>query len=222
MTLLRTIQAEGYDEQFFKIHQSESTFYTFDAYKPSQHPDYWNIVGINNQINTQKNVEIQLLYIDREALEYREFSALKNAEGFLSLYFSELQAFISLFDQNFELVDISQEKELFSFSLMQAEDLAKLHFSEKEIRQRLGRYYYYHPALDIQPQEKVSIIGLPSWASVGKSPSLAILLFATFDRHRLEDPTFRLWRGEWLGSMLFDLDSLSEFIFLLKQQEKSY
>jgi len=41
---------------------------------------------------------------------------------------------------------------------------------------------------------------------------------ATFDRKRLEDPTFHIFDAEWLGSIQLDLNSLGEFVSLLKQR----
>ena len=45
--------------------------------------------------------------------------------------------------------------------------------------------------------------------------------FATFDSERLQDPAFQILDVEWLGSMRFDLQALSEFVLLLKQREEA-
>jgi len=51
-----------------------------------------------------------------------------------------------------------------------------------------------------------------------KTYMLSTLAVATFDRKRLEDPTFHIFDAEWLGSIQLDLNSLGEFVSLLKQR----
>jgi hypothetical protein len=218
MTHLKKLQSMGYTLDFFKLSQLDGTFYTFDTYQASQQPGYWNIIGITQESGKELFVNLQIFYIDEEALDYKAFSAPHDAGSMLEINVEELQAFIHFFEEHFELQNVSTKDPLIHFSLIDKEDLARLHFSEKEAQRR---YYYYYPTSSIQPQEKMSIVGLPSWIFNEKLYPHSTLIFATFNSSRLEDPAFHILDVEWLGSMRFDLEALSEFIFLLKQQERT-
>jgi hypothetical protein len=220
MASLKTLQSIGYTTAFFELPEVGSTYYTFDNATISRQPGYWNIVGVNLHQENDFFLDLQILYIDEEALQYRPFSALRDASNFLSLHQDEMQALVSFLEEKFNLRDSHLKSELQHFSMMNEQELAELHFDEREIQQNCGNYYLYHPDSHIQTFDEISIIGLPSWDFKGKIYSTGTLVFATFDRERLKDPAFHILDGEWLGSIRFDLQALREFIFLLKQQAK--
>lgn len=218
MVLLKKLQAIGYTSAFFKLPEAIDTYYTFDNSILIRQPSYWNIVGMNPQRGDVFYLDLQILYIDEEALQYKYFSALHDADSFLFIHLDELQAFIHLLEETFDLKGLYAEDRLTRFSLLNEQGLAELHFDEREIRQNLGRYYRYHPDSELQTLDKMSLIGLPRWEFEGKSQQSSTLTFATFDRERLKDPAFQILDSEWLGFMRFDLRALNEFLFLLKQR----
>jgi hypothetical protein len=201
MASLKTLQSIGYTTAFFELPEVGSTYYTFDNATISRQPGYWNIVGVNLHQENDFFLDLQILYIDEEALQYRPFSALRDASNFLSLHQDEMQALVSFLEEKFNLRDSHLKSELQHFSMMNEQELAELDSH-------------------IQTFDEISIIGLPSWDFKGKIYSTGTLVFATFDRERLKDPAFHILDGEWLGSIRFDLQALREFIFLLKQQAK--
>ncbi|HEU5380400.1 MAG TPA: hypothetical protein VFV38_33670 [Ktedonobacteraceae bacterium] len=218
MVSLKRLRILGYTPTFFKLPEAVMTYYTFDNSILSRQPSFWNIVGLYPQRGKEPFLELQILYIDEEALLYEPFSALQDAGNFLSIHLDELQAFIQLLEETCRGNDLSVEDAFTRFSLMSEQELAELKFDQKEIQQRLGNYYKYHPVPSIQTADRMSVIGLPSWTGKGKSHASSSLIFATFDCERLKNPTFQLPYAEWLGSMRFDRRALSEFIFLLKQR----
>lgn len=220
MVALKTLQSVGYSKDFFKLPKSNNEFYVFDTYKPPQQPSYWNLVGINQKGEKEAYNELQFLYIDEEALQSKVFSVWEGAGSFLSLRFEELQALIFFLEAKFDVKNMPVEEKFSYFTLMSEADLAALHFDRRGIQRSIGRYYRYHPASYLQAPEKMSVVGLPSWHRGEKIYSLATLVVATFDCQRLNDPAFRLMDVEWLGSIKLNVEALSEFVLLLKQQEK--
>src|SRR5579883_542828 len=221
MSSLKRLEESEYSRTFFKLPQAGSTFYIFDTYKRSQQPSYWNLVGVRRKHDENPLYEIQFLYIDEEALNDENFSALRDASSFLNLQFEEFQTLTTFLEQKFDLKDQLTENKLTHFFLMSAQDLAEVHFTEREVQQNLGNFYYYSPPPHLYTSEKVTVMKLPSWVLKSKTYVLGTLAVATFDRKRLEDPTFHIFDAEWLGSIQLDVHSLGEFVSLLKQRAQN-
>jgi hypothetical protein len=224
MVALKTLETLGYDRAFFKLKasgtdDSEFTYYTFDKNIASKWITYWDIVGIHYRSKEPLLLDVQLMYIDEEALiNWPPFKAPRDTPGLISFDPPELLALIEFFEtlSVHRLSDGGQT--LAYFCLLDIDDLVKFRFDSWPIDDKIGNYYRYLPDEGVQSLEEISIVGLPRWSAKSGVYQQTGLTFATFDRQRLDDPLFRPSDTDGLGTMRFNQPALEEFIALLKQR----
>ena len=208
----------GYQADFFKLPPAEIrevrfTYYTFDDSGPGGYPSYWDIVGLRR--TGTLSIDVQLLHIDEEALEWPDFEALRDASGYLSLTLPDLQALLHFFEQWIDPDVAESEGRHSHFRLLDTEALLSYHVDRWRIQSNAGNYYLYMPDEGVLSSHLVSLIGCPHHMTKHSSSSLS---FKTFDRRRLDDPQFDPSKGEWSGYMSFNQVAWQEFVALLKER----
>jgi hypothetical protein len=221
---LQPLETLGYDLTFFGFPPRGSngnrfTYYTFDDTIPQRQPGHWNIVGLRQQGEEPWLLDVQLLSIDEEALDWEPFEAPRDASQLLSLKPPDVLVLIQFFEE--ALVDrlVLHADTIFRhFRIMEVDELHQLHLMQWQIDHYKGNFYRYIPDENAQSLQKMSVICLPQWLSQHGLYQSASLEVATFDRQRLADPQFNPFdTTEWLGEITFGQRALEEFILLLKQ-----
>lgn len=224
MVTLKPLEILGYDRTFFKLTasgtgDSESTYYTFDTNVSSKWITNWDIVGIHYRSKEPLLLDVQLMYIDEEALiNWPPFEAPRDAPGLISLNPPELLALIEFFETLIDSYLSHGDQTLTHFRLLDVDDLMKFRFDDWPIDDKIGNYYRYLPDEGVQSPEEISIVGLPRWSAKYGIEQCTGLTFVTFNQQRLSDPQFRPSDTDGLGTMRFNQPALEEFIALLKQR----
>ncbi len=170
MAALKPLETLGYDRAFFKLKAGAGdpsfTYYTFDKNVASTWITHWDIVGIHYRSKEPLLLDIQVLYIDEEALiNWPPFEAPRDAPSFISFNPPELLALIEFFEtlSDHRLTDGSQT--LAYFCPLDVDDLVKFRFDDWPIDHKIGSYYRYLPDEGVQSAEEISIVGLPRWSA---------------------------------------------------------
>ena len=212
------LEQPGYQLDFFKlpptaVGAARFTYYTFDDSGPEGYPSSWDLIGIR-RVETV-SIDVQLLYIDEEALDWPPFEALRDANGFLFLKLPHMQALLRFFEQYID-PDSSESKHRHAhFRLLDAEALHNYHVDRWRIESNVGNYYLYTPDEGVPSSQLVSLVCFPQHMTEYDN---SLLEFATFERRLLDDPHFDPFDGEWRGYMSFTQAAWHEFMALLKER----
>lgn len=225
MLSIEPLKQVGYDPTFFKLPLQEGeapqfTYYTFSDSRWGTQPGYWDLIGLHLQSEGPWRIDMRLLHIEEEALEWTKFEALRDADDYLSLDSPRLQALIYFCEHEVGHSSLESKQEKSHFLLMNDEESVNHHINQLAFEYGKGNYYRYLPDENVQSSEKVSIILFPDWLSNSKQKKhySSSLFFATFNRNKLDDPKFYSFLGEWCGFMTFDQIAWQEFVALLRQR----
>jgi hypothetical protein len=214
---LEQLDVLGYDRAFFHIDDTASsfTYYTFAESWPRSFISTWDIIGLRRDASSI--FEVRLMHIEEEMLNWPDFEALQDAPGYIEVTPPKFQALISFFESVLSGHSFSSTNIGTFFRPMTIQDFAALHYPQPLMAADLGYCYrYFSPEIGKQ-DEQISFLCLPHWSAQGRVSQLSTLTFTTFDRQRLEDPFFNPVDANGLGKMSFNLQSLEEFIVLLKK-----
>lgn len=219
MASIKSIEELGYQVSFFKFtpeYAERFSYYMFDT-DASPYADKWELIGVSLQKEPHWLLDLLLLDIEDDAaepeqeLKYEGFRAPYDAHsGSLFLWSDEkLSGLLQFLETLHEGVPEPKERDIVHFHRLNKKDMVDLYFDAWECENEQGNYYRYAPENGLQSEEKISLISFPDRKS-------RLFSFETFDRHRLQDPSFRPFLAEWGGQMRFTEDAWQEFLHLFK------
>jgi hypothetical protein len=230
MITLKRIEELGYPSDFFKFAPDQAahfTYYMFDyGYNrfgtlASKFKDEWYLIGVHLEKEPLWFLELQLINIEDDTpdkpLSLNDFQAPYDAHsGCLSLRVDEFFILLRFLESLDNWTDgFHSEPNLLHFHRLTKEEMIHLHFPNALAQEEHTAYYTYVPNSDIQGSYAISLIAFPRWTS-GFS-HFSTLCFDTFNKTRLQDPTFQPFLAEWAGYMRFTWETWREFLYLLKQ-----
>jgi len=226
MVSLKPLTEVGYDRIFFRLPESrpseqEFIYYTFDTVSPPGFANYWNIVGFRRRGNRMPLFDVQLLSVDDDELAEETYYPEQDAGTYLSFHPAEFVALIQWLENMSGCSVIEGTQLTPHFQLLNANELASLHYKGLDIEIWLGDVYRYVPSKQVQQEEagdQLHLVELPRWQLQKGNKQYGVFGLITFERHLLNDPEFWPDDVQGLVPVSFDQEALEELIFLLKQR----
>lgn len=225
MVELKPLDVLGFPPDFFRLADEGNQPFTYYTFATSTiHRGYWEIIGVRYLEPHTSGVELRLMHIDEEMLDWTDFTAQRDTPGFITFDLPEMTALLAFLQNVLSHLPSSSppHQNIVSrhLEVLTSAELEALQVPTAFIRflRLVGQTYQLLPERGMPPERSIRLVILPHWTEPGGEGEGASLRFVTFDTENLSDPTFNPVDANGLGVMRFDQRAFREFIELLGQR----